>query len=154
MISNKSRITSMLTTLAVQEDLTKKGWLVMRGEEESPYDLIVDRGLINGERKFETIQVKTSPRTSSRPSPDSASERVSVGGKTRNSYWYYDEDITYIASVIDGKVTYWEKETYKKLTTGQLKKQKPFIFPINENVISYRRPKNLNDSVTVEDFFG
>ena len=67
MIDNKSRQTAALITLDVTRDITSKGWICMRSEEEAPYDLIVDMGLDNNKRVFATIQVKKDLRTTSRP---------------------------------------------------------------------------------------
>ena len=159
-ITNKSRQTSMNTTLRVQLDLNEKGWIVMRSEEECAYDLIVDRGLVEGVRVFQTIQVKTSPRTSSRPSAGKDTERVSIGGKTRNNYWYYDEDVTFIASVINDEVVYWHKNDYGYKKPSDFKKIKRYYFPINENMFSYRRPQietvgcSAKSKISLEEFFG
>tara|TARA_Y100000004_G_scaffold195394_1_gene262269 strand:+ start:2146 stop:2610 length:465 start_codon:yes stop_codon:yes gene_type:complete len=153
MIANKSRQTSALTTLKVQEDLTRKGWVVMRSEEECPYDLIVDMGIENGKRVFRTIQVKNDPRTSSRPNPDKSNEPVSRGGKNRNSYWYYDEDIDYIASLdLQGEVVYWNKEVYRKLSPSKLKKKPPSHFPENFKMFTYRKNTEIEYS-NIEKFY-
>tara|TARA_R110000737_G_scaffold338412_1_gene359416 strand:- start:359 stop:751 length:393 start_codon:yes stop_codon:yes gene_type:complete len=130
--------------------------MVMRSEEECSYDLIVDMGIEDGTRAFETIQVKTSVRTSSRPiSKDGITERVSVGGKPRNSYWYYDEDVTYIATVVDNEVVYWHKKDYLKKSPAKLKSSPTYDFPLNASMVSYRRVSGRSKiSETLEDFFG
>ena len=138
MIKNKSRQTAALITLKIQMDLTEKGWLVMRSEEEAPYDLIVDFGLDDSVlRKFATVQVKKNLRTTSRPGGGKG-EPVSAGGKNRNSYNYYDEDVTYLATVVNDKVIYYHKDQYKYSTPSQLKKLNEAVIPINENMNSYR----------------
>ena len=153
MIDNQSRKTSQTITLQVQLDITDRGWLVMRGEEESPYDLIVDLGLDeSGCRNFVTIQVKKDLRTSSRPSPEKENEPVSVGGKNRNSYWYFDKDVTYLATVKNGEVIYYHKSDYQKLSPTELKRANQSIFPINENMFSYRREVSAIDRPSLELF--
>ena len=138
MIKNKSRQTSMLVTLEVQKDLTNRGWMVMRSEEESPYDLIVDMGVNEQSiRQFVTIQVKKNIRTSSRPSPYKDVEPVSINGKNRNNYWYCDEDITYLATIKNNRVVYYHKNDYQKLTPSQLNKINESVFPVNNKMNSY-----------------
>ena len=138
MIKNKSRQTAALITLKIQLDLTKKGWLVMRSEEEAPYDLIVDFGVNDsGQREFATVQVKKDLRTTSRPGGGKG-EPVSSGGKNRNSYNYYDEDVTYLATVKDDKVIYYHKDQYRYSTPSQLKKLDEAVIPINDRMNTYR----------------
>ena len=139
MIGNKSKQTAALITLKVQMDLTEKGWSVMRSEEEAPYDLIVDFGVDDsGKRELATIQVKKDLRTTSRPGGGKG-EPVSSGGKDRNSYNYYDEDITYLATVKDDRVIYYHKDQYRYSTPSQLKKLNESVIPINQKIISYRK---------------
>ena len=146
MIKNQSRQTSALITLDVQKDITSRGWSCMRSEEEAVYDLIVDMGIIDGKREFVTIQVKNELRTSSRQSPEKENEPVSVGGKNRNSYWYYDEDVTYLASLNkNAEVEYIHKEDYKYKLPKQLKSAGRTKFPTNEKMIKYRTPEIVND---------
>ena len=139
MIKNKSRQTAALITLKIQMDLTEKGWLVMRSEEEAPYDLIVDFGVNDsGQREFVTVQVKKDLRTTSRPGGGKG-EPVSSGGKNRNSYNYYDEDVTYLATVKKDKVIYYHKDQYKYSTTKELKKLEEAIIPVNKKMSNYRK---------------
>ena len=139
MIGNKSRQTAALLTLKIQLDLTEKGWSVMRSEEEAPYDLIVDFGVNDsGQREFVTVQVKKDLRTTSRPGGGKG-EPVSSGGKNRNSYNYYDEDVTYLATVKDDKVIYYHKDQYKYSTTKELKKLEEAIIPVNKKMSNYRK---------------
>tara|TARA_R110000796_G_C14248516_1_gene398256 strand:- start:49 stop:507 length:459 start_codon:yes stop_codon:yes gene_type:complete len=151
MIINKSRQTGLYILLKVQEDLTKRGWIAIRSEEEQPYDLIVDMGIVDEERVFFTIQVKQKPRTSSRPGVGHDYERVSVNGKSRNNYWYEDENITLISSIVDGEVVYWHKDDYKKKKPIAFKSMKRYEFPINEKMFSYKRPQQVHS--TLEEFF-
>ena len=138
MIGNKSRQTAALLTLKIQLDLTEKGWSVMRSEEEAPYDLIVDFGVNDsGQREFATVQVKKDLRTTSRPGGGKG-EPVSSGGKNRNSYNYYDEDVTYLATVKDDKVIYYHKDQYRYSTPSQLKKLDEAVIPINDRMNTYR----------------
>ncbi len=139
MIGNKSRQTAALLTLKIQLDLTEKGWSVMRSEEEAPYDLIVDFGVNDsGQREFATVQVKKDLRTTSRPGGGKG-EPVSSGGKNRNSYNYYDEDVTYLATVKKDKVIYYHKDQYKYSTTKELKKLEEAIIPVNKKMSNYRK---------------
>ena len=139
MIGNKSRQTAALLTLKIQLDLTEKGWSVMRSEEEAPYDLIVDFGVNDsGQREFVTVQVKKDLRTTSRPGGGKG-EPVSSGGKNRNSYNYYDEDVTYLATVKKDKVIYYHKDQYKYSTTKELKKLEEAIIPVNKKMSNYRK---------------
>ena len=142
MIGNKSKQTAALITLRIQTDLTEKGWSVVRSEEEAPYDLIVDFGVNDGKREFATIQVKKDLRTTSRPGGGKG-EPVSSGGKDRNSYNYYDEDITYLATVKDDRVIYYHKDQYRYSTPSQLKKLNESVIPINQKIISYRKNNSI-----------
>ena len=139
MIKNKSRQTAAMITLDVQKNITSKGWLCMRSEEEAPYDLIVDMGLDeNNQREFVTVQVKKNLRTTSRPNSGKG-EPVAKNGKDRNSYYYYDEDVTYLATVNEhGRVVYYHKDIYKYMTPIQLKRSNECIFPVNDKIQGYR----------------
>ena len=138
MIKNKSRQTAAMITLDVQKDITSRGWSCMRSEEEAVYDLIVDMGIVDGKREFVTIQVKTSLRTTSRSG--GANEPVSKNGKNRNSYSYYDEDVTYLASLNKfGEVEYIHKDDYKYKTTKQLKSANRSNFPWNQEMYGHKK---------------
>lgn len=148
MIKNKSRQTAAMITLDVQKDITSRGWSCMRSEEEAVYDLIVDMGIVDGKREFVTIQVKTSLRTTSRSG--GANEPVSKNGKNRNSYSYYDEDVTYLASLNKfGEVEYIHKDDYKYMTTSQLSRASRTTFPINEEMYGYRSSVNSGTLVSL-----
>ena len=122
-------------------DITEKGWIGILTPSETSYDIIVDMGLFDGKRKFVTIQIKKDLRSTSRPS-GGKDEPVSTNGKNRNSYNYYDEDVTYLASLNKyGDVEYIHKEDYKYKTEAQLKKANRTNFPINSNMTSYRKPR-------------
>ena len=155
MIKNKSRMTAAMITLDVQKDITSKGWSCMRSEEEAPYDLIVDIGLNNdNQREFATIQVKKELRTTSRPNGGKG-EPVARNGKDRNSYNYFDEDVTYLATVNKhGRVVYYHKNQYQYLTPTQLKRTNESIFPMNNKVQGYRVNTQLNENNTLESFIG
>tara|TARA_Y100000593_G_scaffold74526_1_gene137251 strand:- start:386 stop:796 length:411 start_codon:yes stop_codon:yes gene_type:complete len=134
-------------------DITEKGWIAIETPPETSYDLIVDMGIVDGQRKFVTIQVKKDLRTTSRPN-GGKDEPVSTNGKNRNSYYYYDEDVTYLASLNKyGDVEYIHKDDYKYLTPAQLKKAKRTIFPTNHNMTSYRKPLKENNVSLLEEFF-
>ena len=97
-------------------------------------------GLDNNKRVFATIQVKKDLRTTSRPNGGKG-EPVTKNGKERNSYSYYDKDVTYLATVNkDGVVVYYHKDQYQYLTPKELKRVKPAIFPVNDKMYSYRKP--------------
>ena len=155
MIKNKSRQTSHMILLEVQRDINSKGWLCMRGEEESPYDLITDMGLDdNNKRVFATFQVKKDLRTTSRPNGGKG-EPVAKNGKDRNSYNYYDEDITYLATVNKhGRVIYYHRDQYKYLTPSQLKNANESVLPINTKMQGYRVNTSITQNNTLEEFIG
>ena len=154
MIDNKSRQTAALITLDVTRDITSKGWICMRSEEEAPYDLIVDMGLDNNKRVFATIQVKKDLRTTSRPNGGKG-EPVAKNGKDRNSYNYYDEDVTYLSTVNKhGRVVYYHKDTYRYMSSTQLKKSNECIFPINDKIQGYRVSVEPIQSCALDQFMG
>jgi len=141
---NQSRNTSRTTHDQVRVDLGLKGWAPIEAAEEQPYDLIIDKGIDNDTRSFETIQVKSwsSLKTTSRRLGEK--EPVSIGGKSRNNYNYYDKCIDWIATIDvrkgkEGIVRYWDRDTYHYKTPGELKKTDSLDFPINPNVYSYRK---------------
>ena len=65
---NKSRITARITHDKVKLDLLARGWIPIDAAEEQPFDIILDVGIHDDARLFQTIQVKTwtSLKTSSR----------------------------------------------------------------------------------------
>ena len=158
MIPNQSKQTADLGELEIQLYLTRLGWAVMKAPEGYIYDLVVDMGLgDDGGRILKTIQVKTDPRTSSRPGGDNNLESVSNGGKQRRNYWYYDEGVDFLASFIDGRPVFWERETYQKKSPSDLKKSLTYEFPKNIMMSSYRvEEPTVGNFVptTLSDFFG
>ena len=141
MIKEQSKQTYFLLEQKVLLDITEKGWIGILTPPETSYDIIVDMGLVDDKREFVTIQIKKDVRTTSRPG-NGKSEPVSTNGKNRNSYNYYDEDVTYLASLNEyGDVEYIHKEDYKYKTVAQLKKANRTNFPINSNMTSYRKPR-------------
>ena len=139
-IINKSTITARLTHTKVKLDLLNRGWIPIDAAEEQPFDIILDVGIHNDARRFQTVQVKSwsALKTSSRTG---ATEPVSAQGKTRNNYDYYDECIDWIATVNENnRVMYWNRNTYQRKTPAQLKKTTPTDFPFNDNVYDYVRP--------------
>ena len=159
MIKNQSRITGYVVEQTIKLDLTKRGFLVMEGPAESPYDYVVDVGLPDGERIFKTIQVKKDLRTTSRTG-NGKGEPVSANGKDRNSYNYYDEDINFLASVDEhGEPYYIEKENYKYKSSSELNKnlyslKTPWPFK-NDNVSGHSKPrdiKNIEDQDLILNF--
>ena len=144
----QSRLTGLKTQHIVEGDILNRGWQPIRAELEQPYDIIVDVGidLEKEGRIFQTIQVKSwgTLKTNSRPYTEC--ETVSVNGKKRNNYDYYDEYIDWIASFnpTSKRVVYWSRNAYQKKSESQLKKTVPEEFPINENVSSYRNPTYQN----------
>ena len=151
MIKEQSKKTYFLLEQRVLMDITERGWIGIPTPPETPYDIVVDMGVVDGKREFATIQIKKSLRTTSRPG-NGKGEPVSTNGISRNSYNYYDEDVTYLASLNKyGDVEYIHKEDYKYKTEAQLKKANRTNFPINSNMTSYRKPRqNVN---TLETFF-
>jgi hypothetical protein len=151
-VINKSTITARITHNRVKLDLLDRGWIPIDAAEEQPFDMIVDVGIHNDARMFQTVQIKSwnALKTSSRTG---AIEPVSVGGKTRNNYNYYDECIDWIATVKDNRVLYWNRNTYQYKTPIQLKKTTPIDFPFNDNVYEYARPTNsIDDAKSIESF--
>ena len=151
---NKSRITARITHDKVKLDLLSRGWLSIEAAEEQPFDLIIDVGIHNDARLFQTIQVKswTSLKTCSRVA--TTFEPVSLGGKARNSYNYYDQYIDWIATVKENedRVVYWNRDTYQKKTPNQLKKTTPINFPINEDVYDYVKPETVTCTDIVDGY--
>ena len=148
---NQSRLTAGATHTAVLSHLFKLGWVPTNAAEEEVYDIFVDVGLISNKRSFLTIQVKSwnTVRTCSRPGisyqkENRIMEQVSVGGKSRNHYWYYDVGVDYIATVNKKNIVmFWSRELYQHKTPGQLKKTNPTEFPTNDEIYAYRKPLSL-----------
>ena len=145
MIENQSRQTSARILQLIKLDITDKGWYVMDAPEECPYDLVADIGYENGNRIIITIQVKKNLRTTSRPSGGKG-EPVSDNGKYRNSYYYYDKDVTLLATYDFKKqrTIYIHKNDYRYLKPKELKKANEYNFPTNENMSSYRKTNSTN----------
>ena len=134
-------------------DITQKGWLAIPTPPETPYDLIVDMGVVDSKREFITIQIKSTLRTTSRPQPGK-SEPVSANGKNRNYYNYYDEDVTYLAGENKyGDVEYIHKNDFKYLTPKQLKYANRSNFPVNTSMTSYRKSCQTDNVTSLETFF-
>ena len=141
MIKQQSKQTYFLLEQKVLLDITEKGWIGIPTPPETPYDIVVDMGIVDDKKEFVTIQIKKDLRTTSRASLGKG-EPVSTNGISRNSYNYYDEDVTYLASLNKyGDVEYIHKEDYKYKTEAQLKKANRTNFPINSNMTSYRKPR-------------
>ena len=146
MIENQSRKTAQINLQEVKLDIIKRGWFVLEASEEAPYDLAVDLGLDEkNERIWYTIQVKDELRTTNRPSGGKG-EPVSSNGKDRNNYYYYDKDITLLATYDFKKqrVIYIHKNDYRYLKPKDLKKVNEYNFPINENMSSYRKTNSTS----------
>ena len=145
MIENQSRQTSARILQLIKLDITDKGWYVMDAPEECPYDLVADIGYENGNRIIITIQVKKNLRTTSRPSGGKG-EPVSDNGKYSNSYYYYDKDVTLLATYDFKKqrAIYIHKNDYRYLKPKELKKANEYNFLINENMSSYRKTNSTN----------
>ena len=145
MIENQTRQTSARILQLIKLDITDKGWYVMDAPEECPYDLVADIGYENGNRIIITIQVKKNLRTTSRPSGGKG-EPVSDNGKYRNSYYYYDKDVTLLATYDFKKqrAIYIHKNDYRYLKPKELKKANEYNFPTNENMSSYRKTNSTN----------
>ena len=145
MIENQSRKNSAKVLQLIKLDITDRGWYVMDAPEECPYDIAAEIGYKNGNRVILTIQVKKDLRTTSSPSGGKG-EPVSSNGKDRNSYHYYDKDITLLATYDFKKqrVIYIHKNDNKYLKPKELKKTNEYNFPINENMYSYRKTDSIN----------
>ena len=152
MIKNQSKQTYFLLEQKVLMDITQRGWIGIPTPPETSYDIIVDMGVVDGKRKFVTVQIKKVLRTTSRPGYGK-SERVSLNGKNRNSYNYYDEDVTYLAHEdSNGKIQYIHKNQYTYLNQAQVKNCNPSDFPINVNMYSYSEPKEKLDKEVKDRF--
>ena len=153
MIKEQSKQTYFLLEQKVLLDITEKGWIGILTPSETSYDIIFDMGLFDGKRKFVTIKIKKDLRSTSSPS-GGKDEPVSTNGKNRNSYNYYDEDVTYLASLNKyGDVEYIHKEDYKYKTSAQLKKANRSNFSTNFNMTSYRKPQQIDNVPSLETFF-
>ena len=153
MIKEQSKQTYFLLEQKVLTDITEKGWLGIPTPPETSYDIIVDMGSVDGKRQFVTIQIKKELRTTSRPA-EGKGEPVSTNGIKRNSYSYYDEDVTYLASENKfGDIEYIHKKDYKYLSPKQLKFANRTNFPINSHMTSYRKSRQENNVSTLENFF-
>ena len=147
----QSKLTGEITQKDVERDILSRGWQPITSALEQPYDIIVDLGIDFEEEKrfFQTIQVKSwnSLKTNTRPYTEC--EIVSVNGKRRNNYDYYDECIDWIASVnlATKRVVYWSRNAYQKKSPSQLKKTDPQEFPINEGVSPYRNPTYKEENI-------
>ena len=153
MIPNQSKQTYSVLEKKVELDILQKGWVAIPCPAESQFDVIVDMGVEDGQRKLVTIQVKQKPRTTSRPR-DGKSDNVH--GKIRNSYSYYDMGIDYLATEENGKIVYIHREDFHHLTENELKHARRTLFPKNEDIYIYRKPvwENDDDSGPLKDFFG
>ena len=153
MIKEQSKKTYFLLEQRVLMDITERGWIGIPTPPETPYDIVVDMGVVDGKREFATIQIKKSLRTTSRPG-NGKGEPVSTNGISRNSYNYYDEDVTYLATLNKyGDVEYIHKEDYKYKTEAQLKKANRTNFPINSNMTSYRKSQKIDVVSNLETFY-
>ena len=153
MIKEQSKQTYFLLEQKILMDITEKGWIGIPTPPETPYDIVVDMGAVDDKREFVTIQIKKDLRTTSRPG-NGRSEPVSRNGKNRNSYNYYDEDVTYLATLNKyGDVEYIHKEDYKYKTEAQLKKANRTNFPINSNMTSYRKSQKIDVVSNLETFY-
>lgn len=153
MIKEQSKQTYFLLEQKVLFDITEKGWIAIATPPDTPYDLIVDMGVIDGKREFITIQIKKDLRTTSRPN-GGRGEPVSINGIDRNSYNYYDLDVTYLASLNKyGDVEYVHKDDYKYLSPPKLKQANRSKLPVNTFMTSYRKTR-IEDTINdLEDFF-
>ena len=147
MIQAKSRITGEITHHQIKLDLLSRGWLPIDAALEQPFDIIIDMGLISDKREFQTIQVKSWKTLKTCSRPVGGIEKVSEGGKERNTYWYYDQCIDWIATVNpDNNVIYWNRDVYQKKEAGILKKTSPVKFPINKDVFAYKKPSPIEQT--------
>lgn len=145
MIPNKSKQTSSVLEQKVILDILEKGWMSIPCPPETQFDVIADLGVQNGKRKLVTIQVKQTPRTTSRPN-DAKNE-------SRNSYSYYDVGVDYLATEEKGKIVYIHRDDFRYLKEGELKRVRRTPFPVNENMFSYRKPVDKKIDSTLKEFF-
>ena len=150
LIIAQSRLSASETHCRVRFDIIQRGWIPTNAEEEQPFDMVVDMGIVSNKREFQTIQVKswTTLKTSSRPQSKRVIEKVSINGKERNSYWYYDQCIDWIATVNpkNNNVHYWSREIYQKKSPTELRNISPMEFPFNEAVCAYKKPSSIKQT--------
>ena len=140
MFKFNSEQTSNVAEKLVALDLMKRGWITMEPvSRDCVYDLVVDRGIQNDRRVFETIQVKkisgNSFYTTSRHPGNSKNEFVSKNGKARNSYAYKDELIDWMVGVDleNEKIYYYSFRKYSRLgNTINVKRDSSQEFPIHK----------------------
>ena len=147
LIIAQSRLSAAETHCRVRFDIMQRGWIPTDGEEEQSFDLIVDMGVGSDKREFQTIQVKSWKTLKTCSRLVGGIEKVSEGGKERNTYWYYDQCIDWIATVNpDNNVIYWNRDVYQKKEAGILKKTSPVKFPINKDVFAYKKPSPIEQT--------
>ena len=147
LIIAQSRLSAAETHCRVRFDIIQRGWIPTDAEEEQSFDLIVDMGVVSDKREFQTIQVKSWKTLKTCSRPVGGIEKVSEGGKERNTYWYYDQCIDWIATVNpDNNVIYWNRDVYQKKEAGILKKTSPVKFPINKDVFAYKKPSPIEQT--------
>lgn len=103
-----------MSELAVQLELTKRGWnVLLPTSRDAVYDMVVDRG----DGVFETVQVKTMCGNSIAKMVDRSGEIVARNGKTRNSIDYAEHGIDWLAGYNKktDKCYFYKLETYAKI---------------------------------------
>ena len=147
LIIAQSRLSAAETHCRDRFDIMQRGRIPTDGEEEQSFDLIVDMGVVSDKREFQTIQVKSWKTLKTCSRPVGGIEKVSEGGKERNTYWYYDQCIDWIATVNpDNNVIYWNRDVYQKKEAGILNKTSPVKFPINKDVFAYKKPSPIEQT--------
>ena len=135
----------------VSADIIKRGYVPLLPTSHGHiYDILVERNHPKfGPPTFETIQVKCvrggCVHTSTRPQGNF--ERVSVNGKPRNSTFYADYCIAWIAGVDTSseKIYYYPLEVYRQYERINVKKIEPTDFGCRD-VPSSRQPQTPDDT--------
>ena len=140
----KSNNTADLSQYLVVFDLIELGWIVsFPSSRDSSYDLIVENRTSAGNRKLETIQIKTlkgNQFTTSNRGRCSGREETTIGGNIRYNYSYADAGIDCMAGVDlpDNQVYYYPHRIYKHHDKINVKKVPNTPFKQNTFMVNQR----------------
>ena len=143
-----------LAETRVMTDIIKRGYVpLVPQSRDHIYDILVERDHPKfGGPVFESIQVKClqgqSFHTATRGGGKAMYERVSIGGKFRNSTSYADYRIDWIAAVeaVSGKIYYYPLEVYRQYSTINVKTIAPTDFGCRDVPSSQQRSQTPDDN--------
>ena len=155
-----SNQTADLAEYRVIADIVKRGYVpLLPTSRDHIYDILVERNHPKfGPPTFETIQVKCLHgawvHTSTRPQGNL--ERVSIGGKFRNSTSYADYCIAWIAAVdaSSEKIYYYPLEVYRQHERINVKKIAPTDFGYRDVPSSQQQSQTPDNTAPVEESQG